>query len=55
MSKKSKIQLKAEQRLEDLQIELTSVTMLIEKHQEKIEVIESQIILIKELLTHDND
>ena len=55
MSKKSKIQVKAEKRLTELEKELTEITLTTEKWQNDFILVENQIILLKELLTYDND
>jgi len=55
MSKKSKIQLKAEKRLTELEELLTTITLTTEKWQDEFILVENQIILLKELLTYDQD
>ena len=50
MSKKSKIEVKVDDRLIQLRIEKNEITMLTKDHQSKLDKIESQILLLEELL-----
>ena len=50
MSKKSKIEVKGDDRLTQLRIEKDEITMMTKNHQSKLELIESQILLLEELL-----
>jgi hypothetical protein len=50
MSKKSKIEVKVDDRLTQLRIEKDEITMMTKNYQSKLELIESQILLLEELL-----
>jgi hypothetical protein len=50
MSKKSKTEVKVDDRLTQLRIEKDEITMMTKDHQSKLDKIESQILLLEELL-----